>query len=190
MSRPDTRETNAEENYVPLLLLIPLLVIGAVLLYLMLLPLALLQRYRLGHARRRAQAWMIGANAWLLALSAASFLVGAWMSGHWISGALQHAIVGLLVGSLLGMIGLAATRFERDARGWFYTPNRWVVLGVTLIVAGRIGYGFWSAWRWTQGDAGRTELLAQQGSLLVAGGVLLGYYLAYFWSLRARIRRG
>ncbi len=190
MPRPNTRETNTDENCVPLLLLIPPLLIGAVLLYLLLLPLALLQRYRSGHARRRAQAWMIGANAWLLALSAASFLLGAWMSGHWVTGALQHATVGLLVGSLLGMVGLAATHFERDARGWIYTPNRWVVLGLTVIVAARIGYSFWSAWSWMRVAAGHAWWLAQQGSLLLAGGVLLGYYLAYFWGLRARIRRG
>ena len=190
MPSPSIHDAETGAGCMPLLLLIPLLLAGAVLLYLLLLPLALLQRYRLGRARRRALAWMVGANAWLLLLSAASFLLGAWMSEHWIAGALRHATVGLLAGLLLGVLGLAATRFDRDARGWFYTPNRWVVLAVTVIVAARIGYGCWSAWSWTRGAAGHAGWLAQQGSLLLAGGLLLGYYLAYYWGLRARIRRG
>jgi hypothetical protein len=171
------------------LLLIPLLVLGIVLLYLLVLPLSLLQRYRAGRARRRVQPWVVAINAWMLLLSSAAFLLGAWISGRWIVGAVTHALLGLAAGASLGLLGLALTRFERQARGDFYTPNRWLVMGLTLVVAGRIAFGFWHAWQWTRSGANHASWLAQQGGLLAVGGLLLGHYLAYAWGLRARIRR-
>lgn len=174
----------------PLLLLIPLLLVAVVVLYLLVLPIALLQRYRAGRARRRMQGWAIAINAWLLVMSTMTFLLGAWISGRWIDSALQLAAIGLAAGVLLGAIGLTLTRFELEPRGWFYTPNRWLALALTLLVATRIGYGVWHAWHWTRAGASHVQWLAQQGGLLAVGGILLGYYLAYTWGLRARLRRG
>ena len=57
------------------LLLIPLLVMGAVALWALLLPFALIQRYRHGKARRRIQGWVVHVNAWLLLLSVAALFV-------------------------------------------------------------------------------------------------------------------
>ena len=45
------------------LLLIPFLLIGGVLLFALLLPFSLIQRYRMGRARRRAIPWVVGLNA-------------------------------------------------------------------------------------------------------------------------------
>ena len=171
------------------LLLIPLLVLAVVLLYLLVLPLSLLQRYRGGHRRRRVQPWVIGINAWMLALSTAAFVVGAWISDRWIAGATTHALLGLAAGAALGLLGLALTRFDRDPRNHFYTPNQWLALMLTVLVAGRIALGFWQAWHWSQSGADHAAWLVRQGGLLAVGGVLLGYYLAYTWGLRARIRR-
>jgi hypothetical protein len=164
-------------------------VLAVVLLYLLVLPLSLLQRYRGGHRRRRVQPWVIGVNAWMLALSTAAFLIGAWISARWIAGAPAHALLGLATGAGLGLLGLALTRFDRDARERFYTPNQWLALALTLLVAGRIGLGFWQAWQWARSGAAHATWLVGQGNLLAVGGVLLGYYLAYTWGLRARIRR-
>lgn len=52
----------------PLLLLIPLLVIGLFALWVVLLPVSIFQRYRFGKARRRVQPLFVRANAWLLAV--------------------------------------------------------------------------------------------------------------------------
>ena len=43
------------------------------------------------------------------------------------------------------MIGLALTRWESDSQSLHFTPNRSLVLLVTLLVAARIVYGFWRA---------------------------------------------
>ena len=172
----------------PLLLLLPLLLVAMVLLWLLLLPFALWQRYRMGRARRRAIAWVAAINAWSLLVSALLFLCSAWMAGHWVDAALTHAAAGLGIGLLLGVLGLLLTRFEFTPQGLFYTPNRWLVLALTLLVVARILFG---AWRLQYAWATNTEAawLSQQGSVLVVGGLLIGHYLAYAWGVRRRLRR-
>jgi hypothetical protein len=154
-----------------------------VALWVLLLPLTLWARYRAGRARRRAQAWVVRANAWLLVVSLALFALSAWIAGHWAPQALRDAALGALGGGALGIVGLWLTRFEREAGALVYTPNRWLVLGLTGLVAVRLLAGLWLAWH---GDGASSGWL-QAGSLFAVGGVLLGYYLAYTWGLRARL---
>lgn len=170
------------------LLLLPLLMMALVVLWLLLWPFALWQRYRTGRARRRAVAWQVGLNAWSLLVSACLFLVSAALTGYWVEAAFRYAGMGLGLGLLLGLFGLAATRFEVTPQGLYYTPNRWLVLGLTLVVAARIAYGLY---RMEQAWVGGTHetWLSQQGSLFVVGGLLLGHYLAYAWGVRRRVRR-
>jgi hypothetical protein len=170
------------------LLLLPLLVVALVLLWLLLMPFALWQRYRSGRSRRRAVRWMATLNAWSLLVSAVMFLFGAWVAGYWVDAALAHAGAGLLAGMLLGVVGLALTRFETTSQGVFYTPNRWLALALTLVVAARIGYGLYRMEQAWVRDI-HAAWLAQQGSVLAVGGLLLGHYLAYAWGLRWRLRR-
>lgn len=168
----------------PALLLLPLLVIGIVALWVVLLPVSLRARYRAGRTRRPARPWLVGANAWLAAASVPLFLASSWFAGHWIEAALPGACIGLLAGAALGVIGLWLTRFDKDDAGLHYTPNRWMSLALTLVVAARIAAGIWWTWRGPgAGDALRG------GSLVGVGGLLLGYALAYTWTLRARIAR-
>ena len=174
----------------PLLLLLPLLVIGLVLLWALLLPLLLLQRYRLGKARRRQQPWVASANAWMLLPSSLLFLLGAWISGRWIGDALPWATAGLGVGVVLGIVGLWASQLEHEGDRLYLTPNRWLVLGLTLVVALRIALGIWQGWEWWQHGVGPRAGITGPGSVLGVGGVLLGYYLAMAWGIRARLRRG
>ena len=169
----------------PLLVLVPLLVIGLLALWAVLLPFLLWARYRNGKARRRAQGWVIRINAWLLAASVPLLLLSAWISAHWFEAALLETTVGLLLGLLLGVASLWLTRFELDAAGFHYTPNRWLVLLLTALVAARIVAGLVLAWN---GDASSLSLL-DAGGLLAIGGVFLGYALAYTWGLRARLPR-
>lgn len=175
------------------LLLIPLLVLGVVALWAVLLPFALLQRYRFGKARRRAQPWIVRTNAWLLSLSALPFVLGAWVSGHWMPGALLHALAGLAAGIVLGVAGAWTTRYERTPEGLYYTPNPWLVLGITLLVAARIALGVWQLLRHLRTEApvvGTTAaMLADHASLFALAGLLLGHYGAYAWCLRRRLSR-
>ncbi|MEJ7746942.1 MAG: DUF1453 domain-containing protein [Luteimonas sp.] len=172
------------------LLLIPLLILGVIALWAVLLPIALLQRYRRGKARRRAQGWVVRGNAVLLAMSAIVFVLGAWIGAQWIVGALRYACIGLGMGMAIGIAGLWLSRFENTENGLYYTPNRWLVLSLTTLVAARIALGFWQLWQRWQTDATiGPQLLGDHASLFAVGGILLGYYLAYTWGLRSRIVR-
>lgn len=99
----------------PLLLLLPLLVAGLFALWVLLLPLSILQRYRHGRARRRVQPWAVRVNAWLLLASALVFLAVATALGHWVAHALRDAGIGLAIGALVGVLGLRLDRFERTS---------------------------------------------------------------------------
>jgi hypothetical protein len=168
-----------------LLLLVPVLLFA---LWALLLPVALVQRYRTGRARRRAVRWAMGLNGALLLLSTAVFVASAWIAGHWVELAVPFAAAGWGVGAVLGLLGVALTRVEDAGDAVWFTPNRWLVLALTLVVAVRIGVGLLRAWQAWHADA-HLAWLGQQGSLLAVGGGLLGYYLAYNWGMRRRLFR-
>ena len=122
----------------PLLLLLPFALLALFATWLVLLPVSLWARYASGRARRRAQGWVVRGNSWLLALSLPIFLLSAWAATYWMDDALRDACWGLLIGVGVGVAGVWLTRFERDEKGWIYTPNRWLVLGLTSIVAAAV----------------------------------------------------
>lgn len=171
------------------LLLLPLLLLGLVLLWLLLLPLLLLQRYRMGRARQRAIGWVVGANAWLLLVSALLLLAGAWLTQRWVADALPFAAAGLAAGLLLGLLGVRLGTFESTSKGMFHTPNRWLVLLLTLAVAARIALALWQAGLHLRAGGEMHGVLAEQGSLFALGALLLGHYLAYAWGLRRALRQ-
>lgn len=170
------------------LLLIPLALLVLVLLWALLVPLGLVLRYRAGSARRRAVPWALGLAVALSLPSLLLFFAGAWTVGHWVEDATVFAAAGWLAGLATGVLGLALTRFEPTAGGLYYTPNRWLVLSLTLIVAARVAIGLWqAAHAW--GDAPAAAWWPRQGGLFAVGGSLLGYYQAYALGLRRRLRR-
>jgi hypothetical protein len=174
----------------PLLLLLPLLVVAIVLLWALLLPFAMRARYRAGTSRRRAQGWVVGVNAWLLLASVAVFALGAAIAQAWLAHAVRDATLGLMLGVAVGIAGLWLTRFERTADGLYYTPNRWLVLALVWIIAARIVLGMWTAWQRMGDEVATTGTQwLHAGGWLGVGGLLLGYWVAYTWGLRARVRR-
>lgn len=176
----------------PLLLLLPVFLLLLLALALLLWPLGLWQRYRHGRSRRRAWPWMIALNIALLAVAALLFVTGAWIAGRWIDSALPNAALGLLAGGLLGLLGLALTRFESGVDAVHFTSPPWLVLALTLLVALRALLGAWQAWhRWWVGEAAALpwSWLEGYGSLLAMGGLLLGYHLTYACGLSLRTRR-
>jgi hypothetical protein len=162
-----------------------------VLALVVLIPVSLVQRYRVGTSRRRARGWLASINVVGMALSATLFLLSAALTNIWVPGTFTYTAAGLTAGCALGLLGLLLTRWESAPGGLHYTPNRWLVLGITLVVTARVAYGFWRAWEsWRAGFEGRSWFIVSglAGSM-AAGAVVLGYYLAYWIGVRRRFRR-
>jgi hypothetical protein len=172
---------------VPILILLVLVVLAVVAL----IPISIVQRYRLGTSRQRARGWLATINLAGLALSVVLFLTSAAVTNFWVPDALLYTAAGLGTGCALGLVGLWLTRWEPGLDALHYTPNRALVLAVTLVVTARILYGFWRGWAtWRAGvDEGSWFVAAGVAGSMAAGAVVLGYYLAYWIGVRRQIRR-
>jgi len=170
------------------LLIIPILV---VLGFVALIPISLVQRYRMGTSRQRARGWLTSINIVGLMLSAVMFLISAAVTNVWVPNALLYTATGFASGCALGLLGLWLTRWEPSVGALHYTPNRLLVLMLTLVITARIFYGFWRGWQsWRAGLEGSSWFVAAglAGSM-AAGAIILGYYLTYWIGVRRRLRR-
>ncbi|MDP9098419.1 MAG: hypothetical protein M3N48_05420 [Verrucomicrobiota bacterium] len=153
-------------------------------------PLLLVARYRIGTARRPARRWVASLNLFSLLTSALLFLWAAAITNFWVPNTFRYSLIGFVAGVLLGLFGLWLTRWEPTYRALYYTPNRWLVLLLTLAVGARLLYGLWRiwhAWRVTGPDASWLASAGVPGSMAV-GAVVVGYYLVYFTGVRWRLR--
>jgi hypothetical protein len=64
--------------------------------------------------------------------SAVIFLLTAAVTDLWVPTALVSALEGLVLGAALGTVGIWVSRWENTRQGLHYTPNRWMVLVITL----------------------------------------------------------
>ena len=166
-----------------LLLFVLLAFTGVVLLSLAL-------RYRAGTARRQARRWVASLNVWMTSFSGVFFLSFTLLLSFWVDSAFRFTLIGLGCGGILGLIGLAMTRWESQPDGFFYTPSRWLALLITLAIAARFVYGWWRATHsGSNAPADQHWLITASGtqlSVAVAAG-LIGYYLVYSVGVRLRI---
>ena len=167
-----------------LVLLIPILFVLAT-------PLMIVQRFRMGTARRPGRGWVATLNLAAIMFSVGVFIVAAAVTTFWVPRALGYSSLGLAVGGVLGIAGLALTRWERSPRALHYTPNRWLVLLITVAVAARLLYGFARAWHsWSAASAG-TSWIAAAGvaESMGVGAAVLGYYAIYAVGVWWQVRR-
>ncbi len=171
------------------ILALGLLIVVVVLAGIALLPLSLIQRYRVGTARRPARGWVITLNLFALAVSIVLFLVTAALTTVWVPNAFLYTAIGLAGGCVLGVLGLALTRWEGTPRALHYTPNALLVLLVTLVVTARVVYGLARSWQaWNAGGGSWTAAFGVAQSM-AAGAIVLGYYFTYWIGVRWRFRR-
>src|SRR5947207_13320892 len=148
--------------------------------------------YRAGTARRQARPWVASLNVWLTGFSAVFFLSFTLLLSFWVPSAFRFAVIGTGCGAILGLLGLALTRWERRPNGLFYTPNRWLAVVITLAIAARFIYGWWHASHSGGSAPGEQRWLitasAMQLSVAVAAG-LVAYYLIYSIGVRLQLGR-
>jgi hypothetical protein len=152
-------------------------------------PFLLYLRYRAGTMRRRGRPWVASVNLVSFLLSTTLFLWVAAITTWWVPDAFTYSLTGLAAGCLLGLLGLALTRWEKTPAALHYTPNRWLVLLITLAVTARLIYGLWRiwhAWRTAGPDVSWLAAAGIPGSMAV-GALVLGYYLTYFVGVRWRL---
>jgi hypothetical protein len=172
---------------VPLIVLAVLVLLAIVAL----IPISIVQRFRVGISRRQARGWVAALNLIALMLSIALLLAGAWIAQRWLPEALAYTAGGLAAGAVLGLLGIALTRWERVDRRLFYTPNRWLVTLITLVVTARVLYGFWRTWEAWRASIEAMSWVAASGlaASMSAGAVVLGYYAIYWSGVWLRVRR-
>jgi len=155
-----------------------------------LVPLSIMQRYRVGTARRLARGLVATDNVAAYTFSSTLLVLSATVSAIWVPGAVTATTAGLAGGVALGVFGVLISHWERDARGLHFTPNRWLVGVLTLLVLGRLLYGVWRAWMAfdTWGGEGWAASAGIAGSL-AAGALLVGYGLGFWIAVRWRLAR-
>ena len=173
-----------------ILIVVAVLLAGAAFMAVM-LPLSIAMRFRAGSKRRRAWGWLVSANLFAAALSGTMLLVTAAIANRWIPNAFRYTLIGCACGFALGFLGLVTSHWERTPQGLHYTPNRWLILMITVVVTARIGYGFWRGWHAWQTTPVTESWLATSGAAgsMGAGAAVLGYYLIYWAGLRRMVSR-
>jgi hypothetical protein len=178
--------TSAVPIIVFALLIFVLLALSGVVL------LSLALRYRAGTARRQARRWVASMNVWMTSFSAVFFLSFTLLLSFWVASAFRFALIGIGLGGILGLLGLALTRWESRPEGLFYTPSRWLAFIIVLAIAARVVYGWWRATHPGSSAPGDQHWLTTasgtQLSLAIAAG-LIGYYLVYSIGVRLRLGR-
>ena len=87
---------------------------------------------------------------------------------------------GVVIGIGLAWYGLRTTVFEATEAGLFYTPNRALGIGLSVLFVGRIVYRFGAIYLMTGGlDPNTMQSFGKSPLTLLIFGVLAGYYSAY-----------
>jgi hypothetical protein len=174
---------------VPVLLLL-FAALGVILAVVLLMPVSLVMRYRSGRARRQARGWVASFNIAALALSVMLWLTATGVTAFWVPGSLEYALAGLAIGGLVSVVGLALTRWDATPDTLHFTPNAWIVLLITVVVAARIAYGIWRTWHAWEAGFDHTSSVVVDGirGSLAAAGIVLGYYFTFWLGVLRRIR--
>ena len=173
-------------------ILLALLTLALMLVFtLLMIPFSLVMRYRTGTSRQMARGWVATANVVSIGISVVLLLASAAVTAFWVPNAFTYTLAGMAGGCVLGLLGLALSRWEPTAHALHFTPNRWLVLAILLVVTTRIGYGFWRAWSTWGSTPDESSWLAAAGiaGSMGAGAVVVGYYLVFWTGVRRRFRR-
>jgi hypothetical protein len=87
---------------------------------------------------------------------------------------------GLLAGVLLAILGLHLTQFENTSEGYFFTPNMYVGITISLLLVGRLGYQMIRYKHMAEQHRSESYSLVQSPLTLLLFGLLAGYYIAYY----------
>lgn len=167
-----------------------LLVVLVPIVMVALTPMLLVQRYRVGTSRRPARRWVVWLAVVSTGLSAVFLLLSSAFTNIWVSDAFGDTALGLAAGCVVGVAGLLLTKWDWAPHSLHYTPNRWMVLVITLLVAARVLFGLYRAGVAAESGMTGGHVAGAFGvaESLGAGGFVIGYSLAYHAGLLWRLR--
>jgi hypothetical protein len=133
------------------------------------------RRVRRNVGRQKSRAWRHWAGAILFPLLLAMLALAA------ITRPLAEAalVAGAIGGMGLGIWGIRLTRFERTAEGFFYTPNAYLGIGLSLLLVGRVVYRMWELYMIEGTWATQPPDITRSPLTLAIVGLVAGYYAAY-----------
>lgn len=134
------------------------------------------KRVRRNIGRQRSRLWRHWDGTVLCPLLLAIVALGAMRSME-AEGAL---LGGVAVGVALGICGVRLTRFEQDGASFYYTPNPYLGVGLSLLLVGRVIYRFFELWQLQGGMPPPASPDFTRSPLTLAiVGIVFGYYAAY-----------
>jgi len=86
---------------------------------------------------------------------------------------------GVAVGIGLAVWGLRLTCFENTPQGFFYTPNAYIGIALSLLLVGRILYRVFQIFDATDLTPASVQNVGRSPLTLLIVGMLAGYYSAY-----------
>lgn len=104
---------------------------------------------------------------------------------------LAALLAGLAAGAALATWGLQLTRFDISAQGFFYTPNAYLGMTLSLLLIARLAYRYFQI-SFDPSLHGQDALqgLSQSPLTLAVFGLLAGYYATYSAGILRRYRQG
>ena len=144
------------------------------------------KRVRRNIGKQRSLLWRHWAGTVLCPLLLALVAVGAMRSME----AEAALLLGIAGGIAVAVYGLRLTRFERDGAAFFYTPNPYLGIALSLLLIGRLAYRALAMYQ-MHGTftAGADPDFARSPLTLGILGLVFGYYAVYSLGLlRWRIR--
>jgi hypothetical protein len=142
-----------------------------------LLPLVLWRIYariRRNIGRQRSRAWRHWCGVVFFPLIALMLALAAFSSAF-AEAALWCGFVG---GALLALQALRLTRFERTAEGFFFTPNAYIGVALSLLLVSRVLYRLAQLYGSGGTPQTHTDFAAAPVTLLILG-LVAGYYTVY-----------
>jgi hypothetical protein len=151
------------------------------------------KRFRRMVGRQRLSKVRLGIT--LVLYPAVVVLLG--FGSHTSPGRLWWLVGGLGFGCLLGLYGLAKTRFEPTTKGLFYTPHAHLGIALSLLFVGRIAYRLIEVYAIDPTGPNGMHEFARTPLTLAVFGLLAAYYITYaigllrwrFRLVRAKRRR-
>lgn len=138
------------------------------------------KRVRRNIGKQRSLLWRHWAGTVLCPVLLAIVALGAMRSME-AEGALLLGIAG---GIAIGVYGLRLTRFERDGAAFYYTPNPYLGIALSLLLIGRLAYRAVAIYQ-VHGSftAGADPDFTRSPLTLATVGLVFGYYAAYSFGL-------